>query len=128
MLRAEAEAERLLGLDEPVLGLVREAVHDPARKPAALRALAAADAQHVNLSLQYRRLGEFDATFDRIEQPMLTLGDYNQLRDLWGTDARALRAQPRFREVVERLKLVDYWRKSGWADVCRPKGDSFECD
>ena len=128
MLRAEAEAERLLGLDEPVLGLVREAVRDPARKPVALRALAAADAQHVNLSFQYRRLGEFDATFDRIERPMFTLGDYNQLRDLWGTDARALRAQPRFRDVVERLKLVDYWRKSGWADVCRPKGDSFECD
>jgi len=128
MLRAEADAERIRGLDEPVLGLVREAVQDPAKKPAALRALAAADREHANMSLEYRQLGEFDAAFDRIEGPMFKLGDYNFLRDLWGKDARALRAQPRFRVVVERLKLVDYWRKSGWADVCRPKGDSFECD
>jgi TolB-like protein/DNA-binding winged helix-turn-helix (wHTH) protein len=129
MLRAEAEAERRLELDEPVFGLVREALQDPAKKPAALRALAAAEARRqVYLVIEYRSLGEFDAAFDRIEQPMFTRGDYNSLRDLWGKDARALRAQPRFRVVVERLRLVDYWRKSGWADVCRPKGDLFECD
>ena len=129
MLRAEADAERVLGLDEPVFGLVREAVQNPAKKPTALRALAAAEANRkVYLSIEYARLGEFDAAFDRIERPMFTHGDYNPLHDLWWPDARVLRAQRRFRVVAERLNLVDHWRKSGWADVCRPKGDSFECD
>jgi len=129
MLRAEADTERSLGLDAPLFGAVREAIQDPAKKPAALRALAAAEARHqLYLITAYRRLGEFDAAFDRIERPMFTRGDYNGLRDLWGRDSRALRAQSRFRDVVERLKLVDYWRESKWADVCRPKGESFECD
>jgi hypothetical protein len=82
----------------------------------------------VYLVSEYRKLGEFDATFDRIERPLFSHGNYNWLRDLWGKDARELRAQPRFRELVVRLKLPEHWRKSGWADVCRPKGDSFECD
>jgi TolB-like protein/DNA-binding winged helix-turn-helix (wHTH) protein len=129
MLRADADAERHLGLTQPVFGLVREAVVDPLKKPAALRALAVAETEHhVNLALEYRKLGEFDAAFDRIERPMFTIGDWNSLRELWGKDAREFRAQPRFRELVLRLNLLEHWRKSGWADVCRPKGDSFECD
>jgi tetratricopeptide (TPR) repeat protein len=129
MLRAEAEAEKRIGPSEPVFSLIREAVLDPAKKPAALRALATAEEKHnVYLVSEYRKLGEFDATFDRIERPLFSHGNYNWLRDLWGKDARELRAQPRFRELVVRLKLPEHWRKSGWADVCRPKGDSFECD
>jgi TolB-like protein/DNA-binding winged helix-turn-helix (wHTH) protein len=129
LLRAEAEAERRLGLTDPVFGLVREAVLDPSKKPVALSAIAEAEVRHkVSMALAYRRLGEFDAAFDRIERPMFTIGDWNALRDLWGKDAREFRAQPRFRELIVRLKLLQHWRKSGWADVCRPKGETFECD
>jgi serine/threonine protein kinase len=39
------------------------------------------------------------------------------------------RKDPRFKEIVRRLGLVDFWRKTGrWADSCRPLGgNDFEC-
>ncbi len=40
-----------------------------------------------------------------------------------------LRADPRFKEIVRDVGLVDYWRASGnWGDYCKPVGnDDFEC-
>jgi tetratricopeptide (TPR) repeat protein len=43
-------------------------------------------------------------------------------RDQWAL------ADPRFKDVVTRMGLVDYWKKHGWPDRCRAKGeDDFEC-
>ena len=39
-----------------------------------------------------------------------------------------LRQDPRFRKLVVDSGLLDYWRKWGWSDYCRPDGDSFVCD
>lgn len=48
---------------------------------------------------------------------------------LWFPFRTGLRADPRFKQIVRELKLVDYWRSSGkWADFCHPVGaDDFEC-
>lgn len=43
-------------------------------------------------------------------------------------DGASLRAHPRFRRMVVESGLLDYWQKWGWADMCRPAADSFECD
>jgi tetratricopeptide (TPR) repeat protein len=43
-------------------------------------------------------------------------------------NAVALRQHERFREMVVADGLLDYWRKWGWSDYCRPDGDSFVCD
>ena len=48
--------------------------------------------------------------------------------NLFIPDGTALRQDLRFRELVEKSGLLDYWRKWGWADLCRPDGDSFACD
>ena len=39
------------------------------------------------------------------------------------------RKDPRFRNVVRRMGLVDYWRATGnWGEFCKPVGkDDFEC-
>jgi len=38
------------------------------------------------------------------------------------------RKLPEFKTLVEELKLVDYWRKDGWGDYCKPAGkDDFAC-
>jgi len=39
------------------------------------------------------------------------------------------RTTPEFKNHVEELKLVDYWRKDGWGDSCQPVGeDDFSCE
>jgi len=39
------------------------------------------------------------------------------------------RESPEFKNHVEELQLVDYWRKDGWGDYCKPVGDEdFICE
>jgi len=48
---------------------------------------------------------------------------------LFSPDGGILRQHPRFRELVVESGLLDYWRKWGWSDYCRPVGeDDFACD
>ena len=42
--------------------------------------------------------------------------------------ANALRQTEHFRKLVTDSGLLDYWREWGFADFCRPDGDSFACD
>jgi hypothetical protein len=48
---------------------------------------------------------------------------------LWFQFQTPVRTEPRFKEMVRDLGLVDYWRTSGnWGDFCRPTGgEDFEC-
>jgi TolB-like protein len=48
--------------------------------------------------------------------------------NMFGPDGKALRQDPRFRELVVESGLLDYWRKWGWSDYCEADGDSFRCD
>ncbi|MEE8371531.1 MAG: hypothetical protein V3R73_05225, partial [Sphingomonadales bacterium] len=39
-----------------------------------------------------------------------------------------IQADPRFKALVKKAGLVDYWRARGWPRYCRPVGaDDFEC-
>jgi len=47
---------------------------------------------------------------------------------IWNNWAVALRQDPRFKDWVSVLGYVDFWRKHGWPDRCRPISlDDFEC-
>jgi DNA-binding winged helix-turn-helix (wHTH) protein/TolB-like protein len=46
-------------------------------------------------------------------------------RVLFRSDTKAVRADPRFIPIVERLGLLDYWRSSGkWPDFCETEPES----
>ncbi len=50
------------------------------------------------------------------------------LAQVWNNWGVELRRDPRFKEWVEKLGYVDFWRKYGWPDRCRSTGpDDFEC-
>jgi hypothetical protein len=46
-----------------------------------------------------------------------------------GLRRQGLRANPRFKDLLRQLGLVDYFRASGnWGDFCKPLGtEDFEC-
>ena len=47
---------------------------------------------------------------------------------LWFTEYAPLRKTERFKTLVRKVGLVDYWRARGWPDRCRPMGaDDFVC-
>jgi len=51
-----------------------------------------------------------------------------RLAALWYPVMSDVRQLPEFKELVTDLNLVEYWRAYGWADACRPLGDSdFTC-
>jgi hypothetical protein len=51
------------------------------------------------------------------------------VRALFRTDMQAVRADPRFIPIVERLGLLDYWRSSGqWPDFCQSEPKSVCSD
>jgi len=47
--------------------------------------------------------------------------------DWWFHSTPAVRRDPRFVELMHRVGLVDFWRQRGWPDLCRPVGDTVEC-
>ena len=46
---------------------------------------------------------------------------------VWRAQAGPMRASPEFQEIVTRLGLIDYWRATGWPDLCQPEGDGIAC-
>ncbi|MEE8371532.1 MAG: tetratricopeptide repeat protein [Sphingomonadales bacterium] len=41
----------------------------------------------------------------------------------------SMRKTERFKNILRELGMVDYWRASGWPELCRPLGaDDFECE
>jgi adenylate cyclase len=109
-----------------------EAVRDPERTPAAVEILAATAREHPRLQVLATSflfdLGDPNPAFDAIEE-MIERGDglYAFWR-MWEPQFAHLRNHPRFREIAERVGLLDYWRQVSWPDQCRPDNDSFVCD
>jgi tetratricopeptide (TPR) repeat protein len=51
----------------------------------------------------------------------------NDWFSLWRAGAGTMRASPEFQEIVSGLGLIDYWRATGWPDLCEPQGDGIAC-
>ena len=49
---------------------------------------------------------------------------------IWRPIHKEMSQLPEFKDLVIKIGLVDYWRKSGnWGDFCHPVGDDdFVCD
>ena len=45
----------------------------------------------------------------------------------FGPECGNVWADPRFRDYVEEFDFLEYWQEVGWAEPCRPDGDSYIC-
>jgi TolB-like protein/tetratricopeptide (TPR) repeat protein len=53
---------------------------------------------------------------------------YAALWWIWDPGLSGVRKLPGFKQLMRDAGVVDYWRKYGWSDYCKPTtGDDFEC-
>ncbi len=122
--------------DGSVPASVLDAMIDPSHKPAALQALAALPAGSARtgsvLASQLGPLiylGEIDLAHEAARRSV-------EDRSFWALDVLApdaspymaqFRADPRFQQLVRDAGLLDYWRSTGWPDLCGPEGERVVC-
>jgi TolB-like protein/Tfp pilus assembly protein PilF len=129
-----AMAERGLGtkLTAAELGAIYHGTfRDEAQRQAALKIVAAHsdDDWAPTFLLQ---LGEPARSFATFEQGKSGLSD-GYLNWLWQPEAwsRKARQDPSFQGFAKRMGMVDYWKRYGWPDLCKPTPaagpDAFVC-
>ena len=106
------------------------ALEDPARRPAAVAAVARAADQHA-ISLRYQfgawlYLGEGDRAMRVAYQLLAEHGEFD-VEFMFAREAMTLRQHPHFGELVGSLGLDRYWDRFGWPPMCRRDGKDIEC-
>lgn len=73
--------------------------------------------------------GDQDAALEGVKAEFQIPGfRYAALWWIWDPGHSALRKLSGFKQLMRDAGLVDYWRKFGWGDYCKPTtGDDFEC-
>ncbi len=135
----KAQIIRLHDTDPDNRNAIDTKVLDNLGNPQALRAVLRGEfaAPQNNHSLGYiaayaDAFGERDLALAAIRREALDPVAYTPWRlpwILWYPYKTGLRTDPRFKDIVREIGLVDYWRKTGnWGDFCKPVGaDDFEC-
>ncbi len=84
-------------------------------------------ALHEELSFVYAYIGAEDRLLDFAERA-LEAGVFAELRYLFSPAYSSARKTKRFKTLVRKAGLVDYWNARGWPDMCHPTtGDDFSC-
>ena len=102
-----------------------------AREPA--KAILLAHANDPWVPTLWFELGEPERSFDVFEQGHIGLSDA-YLNWLWQPEDWSVKARthPAFQGFAKRIGLVDYWKKYGWPDACKPRpqdgDDAFVCE
>jgi TolB-like protein/Flp pilus assembly protein TadD len=82
------------------------------------------------LSFVYAHVGALDRVLEfpeRIAEVSSLTGAI--IYPLWFAEYAPLRKTERFKALLRKAGLVEYWRQRGWPDLCRPVGvDDFVCE
>ena len=73
--------------------------------------------------------GDYGTALDSMRSDFQLRGyRYAALWWIWDPGLSGVRKLPGFKQLMRDAGLVDYWRKYGWSDYCKPTtGDDFEC-
>ena len=111
--------------------LLIDALENPGRKDDVIRMIVtAADAGELDKLVGFESLLILGSprAFDLGVDPVTDFRNLQLHAQIWNNWAVEFRQDPRFKEWVAALGYVDFWRKYGWPDRCRPTGlTDFEC-
>lgn len=80
--------------------------------------LTSFDSPHVNIQAQ-SMLGNLDRAFEMFDRPDFTVFMWNYWSPIFLPSTKAMRADPRFLTVAQKLGFVDYWKQTKTQpDVC----------
>jgi TolB-like protein len=127
------EAKRLLAQQQDMSPVLRskvqdwvDALADPSKRPrivAEMKTLDPKDKPQQELIGPYLQLGETDLAyrliFESLDRDRLSWLHEWDLMHAWSADAAAMRRDPRFGKLAERIGLLDYWKQYGFPDGCR---------
>jgi len=111
--------------------LIVDALENPARKEEVAGIIVAASGKG-----ELDKLVSFESllilgsphAYDLGIDPDSDIKNAQIIAQVWNNWAVAVRKDPRFKEWVTKIGYLDFWRKNGWPDRCRPTGlDEFEC-
>ncbi len=111
----------------------RRSIEDAARLLRAPTKVSAPDALPAfegELGFVYAVIGAPNRVFDFAERSVdIGAVTGTGVSFLWNPSYAPLRKTERFKALMRKAGLVDYWHARGWPDLCRPLGvDDFVCD
>ncbi len=132
------EARRLVGQEEHLPPLMKaragdyvNAIADPALRPALIAGMKTIDPASVPQSKlvgSYLQLGDVDEAyqimFQTLDENRLAWMQEWELAMAWTLEGSAMRKDPRFGQLAERVGLLDYWKQYGFPDGCRAGKDT----
>jgi len=111
--------------------LLIDGIEDPTRTEEAARIfVSAAENGELDKLVSFESLLMLGSprVFDLGIDPVNDIKNVQIHAQIWNNWANAVRQDPRFKHWVGQLGFVDFWRKYGWPDRCRPTGlNDFEC-
>jgi len=107
----------LLDRPDQALVVLRESAADPKNKSV------------VFMSQWFAWLGDNETALQMLRRDLTVPAvRYAVLWAIWEPGLAGMRKLPGFQQLVRELGLVDYWRKYGWGDYCKPTtGEDFTC-
>ncbi len=123
--RYDEAADALLAIP-PTLMESRTAIEDAAQFLRSAPAAAASPESlpaFETLNWVYALIGAPNRAFEYPERAIAVDGELKlALREIWDPVFAPLRKTQRFKTLMRKAKLVDYWRAHGWPDLCHPVG------
>jgi TolB-like protein/Flp pilus assembly protein TadD len=130
LTRQQASTDWPEGLRPYADGFV-DALKDPALRPKAVADMRLIDPNIIrqqDLIVAYVQLGALDVAFEVMQQALdadsTAWLDEWDFSTSWATESKALREDPRFAALAERIGIVEYWKQYGYPDGCRAGADT----
>ena len=81
------------------------------------------------LSIVFHYVGIPERGFEQEERNANAgFNNFAALVSIWQADFAPARKTERFKNLIRKIGLVNYWRAKGWPQFCHPEGaDDFAC-